>query len=114
MTVAGCGGTGRPDRTTVSGSVTYKGRPLHNAIVRFVSAADPFNASGGAIGADGSYQFGDVPIGPAKIYVDTSAMSEFGPKSVIEIPEKYADAETSGLTYDVKPGENTGVKFDLK
>jgi hypothetical protein len=37
-----------------------------------------------------------------------------GPKEVPEVPEKYRMPETSGLSYAVKAGENTGVDFDLK
>jgi hypothetical protein len=36
------------------------------------------------------------------------------PSRFVEIPLSYAEIDNSGLTYDVKPGENTDVKFDLK
>ena len=35
------------------------------------------------------------------------------PERYVEIPKKYADAAKSGLTYEVKVGENKDVKFEL-
>jgi hypothetical protein len=73
-----------------------------------------------AISDTGTYRIEKVPPGPVKIQVQSHARSPFAkfkgpnpkndPKAaepVLEIPEKYNDAQKSGLTYDVKPGPGT-------
>ena len=95
----------------VSGSVTFQGKPLPNAVVFFMPQSGP--AAAGATQADGTFKMvtrrpGDgVLLGPCKV-----AITPADPiNSPLPIPTKYTDAETSGLTANVEDGENV---FDFE
>ncbi len=85
---------------------------------------------------DGTYKISKVPVGPAKITVDTSSLRPVPQKSLpgpyanapkealpkdlqgdpehyVPIPDHYADPDKSGLTLDVKSGKNNH-DIDLK
>jgi hypothetical protein len=105
--VAGCSsGYGQ-----VEGKVTFKGKPLAGAAILFVPQRGP--AAAGAVGEDGSYRLltkrpGDgAVVGPCKV-----AIVAPDPKKPLPIPKKYLDAEASGLTAEVKEGQNT-IHFDI-
>ena len=141
--VAGCrddgGGLPAGDTGTVSGKVTYGDKPIPaGSQVTFVNEKYGIVAIG-PVAAGGAYSLQmrggpDILAGAYKISVSPPAsgqpemsqeeydkmMASGGevkpskPKEVPEIPEKVRTPETSGLTYEVKPGKNTGVNFDLK
>ncbi len=66
---AGCGGTG-----TISGKVYYKDQPLPGGTVIFTNA-DGKGSRTGPIQPDGSYTIEDMPIGTAKIGVETESIN---------------------------------------
>ena len=110
----------------MKGTIIVNGKPLVSGLIVFLPQAgknDPINA---AI-KDGAFDSGPMPSGPAKIYIIPSSVQREGggggndlvpakkaggadPGSV---PAKYQDAETSGLTVDVKPGAPTTFDKDL-
>jgi len=127
LLLAGCSSKG-----TVTGKITYQGKPLPLGIVTFV----PEQGGGGFTSdiRDGEYKITKIPSGPAKIAI---MLSSSGPplkymrmmqppaevlekaapgKSVEEptkpspvpqgapLPEKFKNPDTSGLTYTVKSG----------
>jgi hypothetical protein len=126
---AGCSSRG-----TISGKVTINDQPVHRGTITFYTL-DKSWASAASIGEDGSYTIAKVPLGPVKISVvsaernprlgakfkarSTLAPGEanaedvppkfrnrFNPEaSGPSVPKKYNDPETSGLTYEVKPGK---------
>ena len=104
---AGCGRSGYGQ---VEGNVTFKGKPLAGAVVFFVHQRGP---AAGAVGEDGSYRLltkrpGDgAMVGPCKVAI----VSPY-PLKPLPIPQKYCDAETSGLTVEVKEGQNT-INFEI-
>jgi hypothetical protein len=102
----------RPGWAVVSGTVTFKGQPLPGGSVILCTDEQPAVMRGGAIREDGTFKL-DAPIGPAKIAIHTIDMKTVKPERYVEIPKKYATIEQSGLTYEVKPGENKGVNFEL-
>ena len=121
--LAGCG----PSKGDISGKVMYKGAPLPTGHVQFQSPAGAFV---GEIGPDGSYTVKGVPTGSSKISITcqkegyaehmialSKASKEGGkpppgkPEDFDLIPTKYTDFTTSGLSYDVKSGEN---KHDIE
>jgi hypothetical protein len=63
--LAAAGGCGK--RATVTGKVTYQGRPVTYGSVIFLSADN--TARSAAIAGDGSYRVEGVPLGAAKIAV---------------------------------------------
>jgi hypothetical protein len=103
----------RPGWLIVSGMVTYQGKPLPGGEVVWCTEVDSAAIMrGGPIRDDGTFML-DAPIGPAKVAIHTSDMKKIQPARYVEIPAKYADPDKSGLTHDLQPGANEGVKFDL-
>jgi hypothetical protein len=122
----GCGGKAG---ATVSGTVTYQGKPLSSGIVTFVPDVGP--AHNADIQSDGSYRMTNVPVGPVKISVTTNspqnraapskmptsaegfakmeASMKGGKESLI--PARYTDPNKSQLTYTVKKGKQ---QFDIE
>ncbi len=135
---AGCGPS-RPATTTVTGTVTYSGKPVDGASVAFVpekgapvvgttDAGGKFSipganlgpcrvtiakASGGASAAAGGMPANPTPADMAKMAAAASAKKPEGPKS--EIPEKYGRVISSGLSVTVGADATKNVfTFDLK
>ena len=108
---------------TISGNVTYQGKPLPAGIITF-HTADGKSSVSAQLQADGTFAAKDVPVGPTRVTINTKPAKpkppaekepqkpEEGPK-FIPIPAKYADPNTSGLAYEVKPGKQT-LDLDLK
>lgn len=70
---AGCG-TGNPNAPgNVSGSVSYKGKPVTGGSVQFVSADGA--AYVGSIGSDGTYAISDVAVGEMVVVVETESIN---------------------------------------
>ncbi len=116
----------------VTGVITYNGEPLANATVKFIPTDATGSQSYGKTNEKGEYKLqtllgaadaGTTP-GEYKVTVDCIETVETG--NMIEengeekeetiakslIPPKYNNAETSGLTATVAPGDNT-INFDL-
>jgi hypothetical protein len=127
LLLAGCSSHG-----SISGKITYKGKPLSSGTVTFVPE------QGGGFSCDihnGEYKIANIPSGPAKIAVipaSTSAPIDYvmkmrPPKELLEKaapgksietptkegspkietpfpPDKFKNPDTSGLTYTVKSG----------
>jgi len=133
----GCGsGDDLPRRYSVSGTVTYQGKPVPKGSVRFLPNDPNGRAAGGDI-VDGSYSLttqdpGDGAI-PGQYKVTISATDVNVSKDVASakskgmmisqdqiakakrtqlIPSKYLTPETSGLTAEVKAQSNT-IDFPL-
>jgi hypothetical protein len=121
--VVGC----QDPRVTVSGKVSFAGKPLPGGLVAF---AGPDNQVQTAhIKADGSYSVSDVKVGMNKVTVQTSSMITDGPPDrggdgpasaapvggkaanskgrFVPIPNRYSQASTSGLEIVVSPGGQT-------
>ncbi len=119
---------------TVSGTVTYKGQKLKGGQVVFTPSSDSGYPVSAEIKEDGTYTIEKCPTGPVKISVETSylrppagtvgarnnAPKELPPNAgykppdvqnnlarYTEIPDKYENASTSGLTYTVTSGPQT-------
>jgi hypothetical protein len=127
---SGCGGSG-----TVSGTVSYAGKPLKGGNVIFVGSEGKRSISG-SIQEDGSYTLAKVPPGPVTVCVETESLNpgakalarHYTPppgmqapagldegnastaKLYVKIPEKYSKPDQSGLSYTVKSGSQ---KYDI-
>ena len=109
---------------TLEGVVKYGGEPLQFAQIQVVGGD---KMATGRIGEDGRYKVENCPLGPVKVGVNTSAArGEFQSKAMqgglykgpdkqgkgavalkfVDVPAKYADPDTSGLTTTVEPGSN--------
>jgi hypothetical protein len=122
--ICGCG----PATGTVSGTVTYKGTKLKGGNVTFVSTEGKPSKST-TIQPDGTYMIVGVPAGAVKICVETQSLnpgvgsntpknepppgqkSPYGKRKqdnadlYVEIPDTYAQPETTKLTYTVTSGK---------
>lgn len=134
--VVGCGGT-TSDMGTVKGVVTYNGKPVPAGTITFqpVSGDRP---STGRIESDGTYRLSSlVPgdgarLGEHKVFIEAKTVTDLGTKAksmadeakldgslskpptvTWHVPEKYASADTSGLTANVDKGTNT-IDFNIE
>jgi hypothetical protein len=128
LVTTGCGGRG-----DVSGKVTFDGEPIPWGRVFFHSQGNKNEVLNGRI-INGQYSVAGVPTGPVKIAVESiPAPKGSGPGAddkmtegfkammkdrnlgapadiagkFIEIPARYANAEESGLAFDVSRGAQT-------
>lgn len=120
----GCGS--RP--ASVSGKVTFDGRPLPSGTVLFHGPDG--RVAHALITAEGKYVIEDAPIGKVRISVESHGAAPAGlPSSgrnapatppelaprpedprdskAVSIPTRYLDPEKSGLGYEVRPGGQT-------
>src|SRR5215813_2690773 len=121
LAAVGCGGRG-----DVSGKVTYNGKPLVFGTVQFEASDKTFKQ--GNIEQDGSYSIPGVPVGEAKVAVNSPnpKSGDFQPlqregrppppprpqiPGWFPIPTEYQDLSKPRLTYTVKSGPNT---FDIQ
>jgi hypothetical protein len=118
---------------SVSGSVKYKGKALTGGQVAFIPAAPGGETATGLIDSSGSYTIEKVVAGPCKITVFTSAAGSGGKAAgkmmdagkmgkadggkskvgvagdvpSVQVPSKFAEPDTSGLSFEVKQGTNS-------
>jgi hypothetical protein len=126
---AGCS-SGRSDLGQVDGVVRVDGQPLTSGKIVF---QDPTGQNAlGAIGPDGRFTLrtgqtaSDPGVPGARIGLNKVAIVAYkgaaagrpdptAPRKPMEpaVPQKYLATGTSGLTYEVKPGENH-PEFDIQ
>lgn len=118
--IAGCGEKGQR-LSPVSGKVTFQGKPVAKGTIRFSSpqAAVDILAN---LQSDGTYNVrmargAGLPEGtykaaivPPQASAPVGTMTLPPPPSCPDIPEKYRNPSTSGLTLTVKPG---GSPFNI-
>jgi hypothetical protein len=113
--VAGCGS----GLAEVSGTVSYKGKPLPSGTIQFLGQDGIPRA--GRIQPDGTFSV-QVPVGEAKIIVSRDEPAAPGPAgraasggrrpapptpSADQLPRRYSDWDASRLTVVVKRGKTT-------
>ena len=115
--LAGCGPSKAPSGT-VSGKITLEGQPLTAGVVTLVNSAAGTGASA-ELDASGNYRIaGELPTGPYEVMIQAPAPPPPLPASPgaplpptpalkVNIPAKFHDAKTSGLSVTVKAGANT-------
>lgn len=113
LAVVGCGGGELPpNRSEISGTVTFDGKPLPGGSVIFISETDP-NMSVPALIIDGKYATKRAPLGACRVTVETESLLLGNPDAYVKIPQHYDRADESGLTVTLEPGKNV-ANFDLK
>lgn len=118
--VAGCA---RP-RASVSGKVTYKGKPVTSGNVVIVGQ-DGKASPPGPIQPDGTYAIAGAPVGSVTAAVDNPPPAEPPPNApknsndpevkqdkelaarYVATPDQYKDPKKSGLQHDLQSGSNT-------
>jgi hypothetical protein len=123
----GCGESGPRDKAKnyVTGKITYNNGPVPNAFVEFVFTEK--DKATGSTNDQGVYTITGVPAGTAKVSVKTKSAAKPPPMpqmpkvaggvtmgaapidtgKTVKIPDKYADANKSGLTATLNAGKNT-------
>ena len=108
---------GRVDTIQVTGKVKVAGQPLKNGTITFVPVGGTNTASGeiqeGAYSLT-TYAKGDgAPPGDYKVAISAYlSKPEMGKPAERAIPEKYFNAESSGLTATVSK-QSRSIDFDL-
>jgi len=115
---AGCSGSRpEPAKATVSGTVTFDGKPLATGDVFFISrkgqSADRLAIKDGAFA-------GDVSVGPQTVQIASykvrraSVMPGMPEEELREntLPAKYGPL--SDVVVDIQPGANPPLAYDLK
>jgi hypothetical protein len=120
LSAAGCGGSAAP-QAEVSGTVTYRGKPLPGGIITFVSDRGLQNSA--VISPDGRYQI-KVATGATKVTIDNRMLRKgqqaTGPRlknpnpsaepppsvdgTYVPLSPKYLSADQSGLTCEIQKG----------
>ncbi len=114
---AGCGSRRRSadDRAAISGTVTYQGKPLRGGSITFISETQPEMRVTCMIQPNGSFSAADAPLGNVLVAVEThSVMLGGDPTHYVAIPNHYAHAGRSGVTYHIDSGQNRKVTFQLE
>lgn len=123
--LTGCGSS-NPATYPVNGKVSYNGKAVKNGIIMFVPDGEG-NAANGNLEADGSYKLTTFAANdgarPGKYKVSIQVFPGEGEGGGLPgqefagmkppIPPKYGQPTTSGLTAEVKEGENP-LDFALK
>jgi len=139
---AGCSGKppdNRPKRVPFSGKVTLDGKPVEGATVVLAPESGSGPAASGMTNAEGlvaftTFESGDGAVpGTYAVTVTKTSFPDGAPLTAEDpnydpstavvavvkgakelLPVKYKTAKTSGLTVEVKNGENAVATFDLK
>ena len=122
--VVASGGCGQKVKLArVTGKVTYKGNPVPNGGITFLPDPSGPPASG-SIGPDGTYTLQTADLGEGAVLGKHAVMitalqsgeakgpEERDPLPPPIIPTKYGSTSTSGLTAEVKDGDNV-INFEL-
>lgn len=136
VSLGGCGGTtdGRPVTVPVSGTLSYQGKPLANAIVSFHPQGSE-RAAFGETDSTGTYRLTTLDPGdgamPGSYFVTVSKVIDDnapppGTEEVVDLtaptrapayrsllPETFARRETSRLTATVQSTGDNRFDFDL-
>jgi len=124
MALGGCASKG--EYGGVQGLVTFNGQPISEGMVVFFSP-ETCVYQAARIQPDGSFtaKMSDGPgllVGEYQVAVmppviegpGSKAFSPIAPRDYREIPPKYRNPKTSGLTLSVTPGQNRLFVIDMK
>lgn len=121
LVAIGCGdGRVRLPTAAVSGSVTYQGKPLPGGRLLFQHPSG--QAAAADIAADGSFKLlafqgtNRVAVFCFRCLSDPSGpIYGVPPREPVKslIPDRYADAANSGVSFDVKSGDENQAQFTL-
>ncbi|MBS0203451.1 MAG: hypothetical protein JSS49_11165 [Planctomycetes bacterium] len=118
IAITGCGPSGPPPSAKVKGVVTHGEKPVTEGEIYFVAAEKGYSGNG-TLNADGQYEItSGIPPANYRVFLAPPRITK--PPMLGEAPPeakpttidaKYQSESTSGLTAEIKPGEN---KFDFK
>ena len=111
LPAVGCGRSTRceSNRGPLAGKVMFDEKPLPGGSVTIVSAKDSLYRVTAPIGPQGDFSVGDAPLGEVRVAVETNSMLFNFAAAYVEIPAKYGQPETSGLTATVERDQSPVV-----
>lgn len=127
MSSTGCGSSKYPKTVSISGKVTWQGKPLAGGSIAFI----PVNAgengtnrpAGGQIGPDGVYQLSSFRSGDGVMpgeygvtvesYTSWPTHNEPDTPYVWRIPQRYGKQAESGLRFTVPDNADRHLVFDI-
>lgn len=121
LVLAGCGGGNSRPTGMVSGQITHHGgQSLTNAQITFYSSEHGDHGEADT-GPEGRYTVKEplevgtyrVRVTPPPVFDPADGSPPPKPQENPNIPAKYRDYQTSGLTFKVEPGKNE-FNVDLK
>ena len=112
--IGGCGG----NRASITGTVTYKNQPVKEGTIMFLPEggrpATGKIVDGKIVDVTTTQSNDGAPVGKHKVQITAvEGGKDMYAKTRSLIPEKYGNPEKSGLTAEIKPGQNE-LTFDLK
>lgn len=122
LAAPGCGkDKDTPETASVTGSVTYKGKPVTEGTVQFHPQGMKGNPASGELGPNGRFTLttygkddGAVighHIVTVQVIPEGALPGQEFPAGKYPIPKRYENPTTSDLVVEVKPGSNN---FDLE
>jgi hypothetical protein len=120
IVAGGCSNSGQFETSRVSGTVTLDGKLVQGGHVSFIPERG--RSANGVIGSDGTFELttyspkDGATIGKHRVavFVTDGKASELDSDVASLAPARYQSAETSGITWDVKSGEDNQVQLQLK
>jgi hypothetical protein len=120
IVMLGCGdGRVKLPTAPVAGTVTYQGKPLTAGWIAFVHPSG--QGAGADIAADGTFKLAAFQ-GKNQVAISCYAPEPSNPdphaRPMVQqakslIPRRYTNYSTSGLTLEVKPGQDNRADFTL-
>ena len=107
----GCWGKAPPPSTSAiaAGLATIDGQPITGGMITLVSAENPRKRATGILRPDGTFRLAGSPIGESYVIIDTTSVQMGDPSAYMPLPRKYSRLETTDVTVELQPGENTDV-----
>jgi hypothetical protein len=111
--LSGCSRT-----ASVSGTVTLNDAPLKGGGVITFQPVNGGVGTSGTIADDGTYTIPNAPVGECSVTLGSGSVKQYFntpkdkpkigiPRSLNNVPKKFADPGTSGLKFTVKSGQQT-------
>jgi hypothetical protein len=120
ISLMGCGSGSSSTGVTVSGKVLLGDKPVEAGLVTFVT--DDGRSSSAQLGPGGQFTMTNAPTG--KVYVGVNTQMLRGQQqlhlqqskgkevlSYVEVPPRYADPKSSGLTEVVEAGKTLEIRL---
>lgn len=119
VALAGCGSSYQLETAPVSGRVTLDGKPVGPCTIVFTPPQG--RAASGPVNPDGTFTLSTYDAGDGAIvgthrvavFIATSDETDSPSEKPTLIPEHYATPASSGLVYEVQPGQSNEFHVEL-